>query len=158
MRYTTPMVTVHHLNNSRSQRVLWLLEELGVPYDVKRYQRDAKTMLAPPALLAIHPLGKSPVITDDEGFTVAESGAIVEYLVDKYGGRPPDTAGGHARADALYVLAALRGRVRHAAFVAQVDLRPNRNRPDALARERRGTPYFRQRAGRLHRAPADAAP
>jgi glutathione S-transferase len=85
MRYTTPMVTVHHLNNSRSQRVLWLLEELGVPYDVKRYQRDAKTMLAPPALLAIHPLGKSPVITDGEGLTVAESGAIVEYLVDKYG-------------------------------------------------------------------------
>jgi len=86
MRYTTPMVTVHHLNNSRSQRVLWLLEELGVPYDVKRYQRDAKTMLAPPALLAIHPLGKSPVITDGEGLTVAESGAIVEYLVDRYGG------------------------------------------------------------------------
>jgi glutathione S-transferase len=79
------MVTVHHLNNSRSQRILWLLEELGVPYDVIRYERDAKTMLAPPALLAVHPLGKSPVITDD-GVTVAESGAIVEYLVDKYGG------------------------------------------------------------------------
>jgi glutathione S-transferase len=86
MRYTTSMVTVHHLNNSRSQRVLWLLEELGVPYDVKRYQRDAKTMLAPPTLLAIHPLGKSPVITDGEGLNVAESGAIFEYLVDKYGG------------------------------------------------------------------------
>jgi glutathione S-transferase len=85
MRYTIAMVTVHHLNNSRSQRVLWLLEELGVAYEVKRYQRDAKTMLAPPALLAVHPLGKSPVITDD-GLTVAESGAIVEYLVDKYGG------------------------------------------------------------------------
>ena len=79
------MVTVHHLNNSRSQRVLWLLEELVVPYDVIRYERDAKTMLAPPALLAVHPLGKSPVITD-AGVTVAESGAIVEYLVDKYGG------------------------------------------------------------------------
>jgi len=79
------MITVHHLNNSRSQRVLWLLEELGVPYEVRRYERDAKTMLAPPALLAIHPLGKSPVITDD-GVTVAESGAIVEYLVDRYGG------------------------------------------------------------------------
>src|SRR6202050_1566733 len=79
------MVTVHPPNNSRSQRVLWLLEELGVAYEVKRYQRDAKTMLAPPALLAVHPLGKSPVITDD-GLTVAESGAIVEYLVDKYGG------------------------------------------------------------------------
>jgi glutathione S-transferase len=79
------MVTVHHLNNSRSQRVLWLLEELGVPYEVTRYQRDAKTMLAPEALLAVHALGKSPVISDGE-LTVAESGAIVEYLVDKYGG------------------------------------------------------------------------
>jgi glutathione S-transferase len=78
------MVTVHHLNNSRSQRILWLLEELGVPYDVIRYERDAKTMLAPPALLAVHPLGKSPVVTDN-GVTVAESGAIVEYLMDKYG-------------------------------------------------------------------------
>ncbi len=78
------MVVVHHLNNSRSQRVLWLLEELGVQYEVKRYERDAKTMLAPPALLAVHPLGKSPVIVDDE-VTVAESGAIIEYLVSKYG-------------------------------------------------------------------------
>jgi glutathione S-transferase len=78
------MLTVHHLNNSRSQRVLWLLEELGVPYEVVRYQRDAKTMLAPPALLAVHPLGKSPVITDG-GATIAESGAIAEYLVETYG-------------------------------------------------------------------------
>ena len=88
------MITVHHLNNSRSQRVLWLLDELGVPYDVKRYERDSKTMLAPPELKAIHPLGKSPVITDGN-VTVAESGAIVEYLVEKYGeGRlvpPPGT-------------------------------------------------------------------
>src|SRR5450432_722833 len=84
MPYNTAMITVHHLNNSRSQRVLWLLEELGVDYEVKRYERDAKTMLAPPALLAVHPLGKSPVIVDGE-VTVAESGAIVEYLVDKYG-------------------------------------------------------------------------
>jgi glutathione S-transferase len=88
------MVLVHHLNDSRSQRVLWLLEELGVPYEVVRYQRDAATMLAPPALLAVHPLGKSPVITDG-GLTVAESGAIVEYLIGKYGaGRlipPADT-------------------------------------------------------------------
>src|ERR1700687_5608023 len=68
------MLTVHHLNNSRSQRVLWLLEELGVPYEVVRYQRDAKTMLAPPALLGIHPLGKSPVITDG-GATIAAPGA-----------------------------------------------------------------------------------
>jgi glutathione S-transferase len=78
------MVVVHHLENSRSQRVLWLLEELGVPYEVKRYERDPKTMLAPPALKAVHPLGKSPVVTDG-GLTVAESGAIVEYLVERYG-------------------------------------------------------------------------
>jgi glutathione S-transferase len=87
------MLTVHHLNNSRSQRVLWLLEELGVPYEIKRYQRDPKTMLAPPELRAIHPLGKSPVITDD-GLTIAESGAIVEYLVERYGqGRFAPAAG-----------------------------------------------------------------
>jgi glutathione S-transferase len=79
------MVIVHHLNNSRSQRVLWLLEELGVDYEVKRYERDSKTMLAPPALRAVHPLGKSPVITDG-AVTLAESGAIVEYLVERYGG------------------------------------------------------------------------
>ena len=78
------MVIVHHLENSRSQRVLWLLEELGVPYEIKRYERDKKTMLAPPELRAVHPLGKSPVITDD-GATIAESGAIVEYLVERYG-------------------------------------------------------------------------
>ncbi|MHB8477964.1 MAG: glutathione S-transferase family protein [Steroidobacteraceae bacterium] len=88
------MIIVHHLNNSRSQRVLWLLEELGVPYEVKRYERDAKTMLAPEALLAVHPLGKSPVIVDG-AVTVAESGAIVEYLIDRYGGGrlvpPPGT-------------------------------------------------------------------
>lgn len=78
------MLTVHHLNNSRSQRVLWLLEELGLPYEVKRYQRDRKTMLAPPELKAVHPLGKSPVITDGEA-TLAESGAIVEYLIERYG-------------------------------------------------------------------------
>ena len=87
------MLTVHHLNNSRSQRVLWLLEELGVPYEIKRYERDPKTMLAPPELRAVHPLGKSPVITDD-GQTIAESGAIIEYLVDKYGqGRFAPAAG-----------------------------------------------------------------
>lgn len=78
------MITVHHLETSRSQRVLWLLEELGVPYEIKRYQRDPKTRLAPAALKAIHPLGKSPVITDGDE-TVAESGAILEYLVERYG-------------------------------------------------------------------------
>ena len=88
------MLIVHHLQNSRSQRVLWLLEELGVPYEVKRYERDPKTMLAPASLRAVHPLGKSPVITDD-GKTIAETGAIVEYILGRYGnGRlipPADT-------------------------------------------------------------------
>ncbi len=77
-------IEVHHLNNSRSQRVLWLLEELELPYEVVRYQRDAKTMLAPPELKRIHPLGKSPVITDGED-TIAETGLIVDYIVTKYG-------------------------------------------------------------------------
>ena len=87
------MIVVHHLNNSRSQRVLWLLEELGLPYEIKHYQRDSKTMLAPPELRAVHPLGKSPVITDGD-VTVAESGAIIEYLVDTYGqGRLVPAAG-----------------------------------------------------------------
>ena len=79
------MITLHHLETSRSQRVLWLLEEMGLPYEMVRYQRDPKTRLAPPALKAIHPLGKSPVITDG-GITVAESGAILEYLAETYGG------------------------------------------------------------------------
>jgi len=78
------MITVHHLNNSRSQRVLWLLEELDVEYDIVRYQRDARTLLAPPQLRAVHPLGKSPVISDGDT-TVAESGAIIEYLVGRHG-------------------------------------------------------------------------
>jgi glutathione S-transferase len=78
------MIVVHHLNNSRSQRILWLLEELGLEYEIKKYRRDPKTMLAPPELRAVHPLGKSPVITDG-GATVAESGAIIEYLLERYG-------------------------------------------------------------------------
>ncbi|WP_395823256.1 glutathione S-transferase [Collimonas sp.] len=78
------MIIVHHLNNSRSQRVLWLLEELGLDYEIKFYQRDPKTMLAPPSLRAVHPLGKSPVITDGDN-TIAESGAIIDYLVQQYG-------------------------------------------------------------------------
>lgn len=77
------MITVHHLNNSRSQRVLWLLEELGLDYSVVRYQRDAETMLAPPSLRKVHPLGKSPVVVDGDN-TLAESGAILEYLVERY--------------------------------------------------------------------------
>src|SRR5580700_10271362 len=79
------MITVHHLNQSRSQRILWLLEELELPYEIKFYQRDATTNLAPPELEAVHPLGKSPVITDD-GVAIAESGAIVDYIVRRHGG------------------------------------------------------------------------
>lgn len=87
------MIVVHHLNNSRSQRVLWMLEELGLEYEIKRYQRDPKTLLAPPELRAVHPLGKSPVITDG-GLTLAESGAILEYLAERYGeGRMLPAAG-----------------------------------------------------------------
>ena len=78
------MLTLHHLNDSRSQRILWLLEELGTPYEIRRYQRDATTRLAPPELTAVHPLGKSPVITDGE-ITIAESGAIVDYLIRRHG-------------------------------------------------------------------------
>ncbi|MBX3483535.1 glutathione S-transferase [Phenylobacterium sp.] len=78
------MLTVHHLENSRSQRVLWLLEELEAPYEIVRYARDPKTMLAPPELKAVHPLGKSPVVTED-GETVAETGAIIEYILERYG-------------------------------------------------------------------------
>ena len=87
------MITVHHLNNSRSQRVLWLLEELELPYEIRHYQRNPVTNLAPPELMQVHPLGKSPVITDGDT-TVAETGAIIEYLVGRAGGRlrpAPDT-------------------------------------------------------------------
>jgi glutathione S-transferase len=78
------MITVHHLNNSRSQRILWLLEELGLPYEIKRYQRDPKTNLAPPELKAINPLGKSPVL-EDGPHVLIESGAIVDYLIRRHG-------------------------------------------------------------------------
>ena len=88
------MLTVHHLNNSRSQRVLWLLEELELPYEIVHYQRDPKTMLAPASLKAVHPLGKSPVVTTDDGATLAESGAIIESLIERYGqGRLAPAAG-----------------------------------------------------------------
>jgi len=87
------MITVHHLENSRSQRVLWLLDELGLDYEIKKYARDPKTELAPPELLKVHPLGKSPVISDGD-ITVAESGAIIEYLVEQHGnGRLKPAAG-----------------------------------------------------------------
>jgi glutathione S-transferase len=90
------MLVVHHLNNSRSQRILWLLEELGAPYEINPFQRDAVTNLAPPELEQAHPLGKSPAITED-GHTIAESGAIVDYIVRKYGaGRLMPEPGGWA--------------------------------------------------------------
>jgi glutathione S-transferase len=96
------MITVHHLNNSRSQRVLWMLEELGLEYQIKRYQRDPQTLLAPPELRAVHPLGKSPVITDG-GLTLAESGAILEYLAERYGeGRLLPSAGTPERLRYVY--------------------------------------------------------
>jgi glutathione S-transferase len=98
------MIILHHLENSRSQRVLWLLEELGLPYEVKRYARDPKTMLAPHELLRVHPLGKSPVITDGD-ITVAESGAIMEYLLDAHGnGRLRPAAGTAQRRQFTYWL------------------------------------------------------
>ncbi|QEI08907.1 glutathione S-transferase [Pigmentiphaga aceris] len=79
------MLTIHHLENSRSQRILWLLEELGEPYDIVHYKRNPETMLAPPELKAVHPLGKSPVVTDGQGLVLAESGAIIETLVERLG-------------------------------------------------------------------------
>lgn len=98
------MITLHHLNNSRSQRIIWLLEELQLPYQIKHYQRDARSMLAPAELKAVHPLGKSPVISDDD-VVVAESGAIIEYLVEKYGvGRLKPAADSKALLDYRYWL------------------------------------------------------
>lgn len=85
------MIIVHHLENSRSQRILWLLEELGMPYEIKRYERDKQTNLAPPELKAVHPLGKSPVV-EDEGETYAETGAVIDHLLDQHAEgklRPP---------------------------------------------------------------------
>jgi len=105
------MITVHHLEDSRSQRVLWLLEELGLDYQVKRYERDRKTSLAPPELKAVHPLGKSPVITDDD-LVVAETGAIIEYVLDKYGkGRLAPPVGSPERLRYTYWMHAAEGTV-----------------------------------------------
>src|SRR2546429_9516372 len=100
------MLTLHHLNDSRSQRILWLLEELGMPYEMKRYQRNAETRLAPPELAKIHPLGKSPVITDG-GTTIAESGAAVDYIIRRYG------KGGWMRAPGSADYEAFKGCVRY---------------------------------------------
>jgi len=98
------MITVHHLNNSRSQRILWLLEELGLDYEIAHYTRDAKTNRAPDSLKAIHPLGKSPLITD-KGMTIAETGAIIVYLLDHYGnGRLRPEKGTQAYQDYVHFL------------------------------------------------------
>ncbi len=98
------MITVHHLETSRSQRVLWMLEELGLPYEIKEYKRDPKTMLAPKSLESAHPLGKSPVVEDDS-VKVAESAAILEYLVETYGkGRFAPAPGSAAMRDYRYFL------------------------------------------------------
>src|SRR4029079_1423656 len=99
----TPMIIVHHLNESRSQRVLWLLEELAAPYEVKRYERNAQTRLAPPELKTVHPLGKSPVVEID-GKVLGESGAIIEYLAERQGGPLSVAPNDPARADYLYWL------------------------------------------------------
>lgn len=95
------MVVVHHLNNSRSQRILWMLEELGIDYRIEHYARDKKTMLAPDSLKKIHPLGKSPVITDGD-ITVAETGAIIEYLASTYGSNMVPAAGSAEHRDYTY--------------------------------------------------------
>ncbi len=98
------MITIHHLGVSQSERIVWLLEELGLPYEVKHYKRDRRTMLAPPELRAVHPLGKSPVVTDGP-ITVAESGAILEYLLDTHGqGRLRPAAGTAERRQFTYWL------------------------------------------------------
>ena len=93
------MIVVHHLNDSRSQRVLWLLEELGLPYEIQHYARDATTRLAPPALIAVHPLGKSPVL-EDGGLKIIESGAIIDYLIRQHGGGRLQPATGTAEFEA----------------------------------------------------------
>ena len=116
------MITVHHLNNSRSQRILWMLEELGLDYEVKLYQREP-SMQAPASLRAVHPLGKSPVITDGDK-TLAELGAILEYLAETYGNGRLRAAARHAGAAALHLLPALRRRLADAASVHEAGVQP----------------------------------
>ncbi len=121
------MLTVHHLGNSRSQRVLWLLEELGAPYQIKHYRRDRRTMLAPPELRAVHPLGKSPIVTDGD-VTVAETGAVIEYLVDQAGGRLRPAAGTPERLRWTYWLHYAEGSLMSPLLLKLVfDVMPNRS-------------------------------
>ena len=131
------MLVVHHLNDSRSQRVLWLLEELGLPYDIKHYQRDAVTRLAPPELKAVHPLGKSPVLTDGDR-TVIESGAIVDYVIRHHG--RGQLAASHVVAGFrdLPAMAALRRGLGHAAVPAEaLCVAPGRGRCAVVAAHRK---------------------
>lgn len=117
------MIVLHHLNNSRSQRILWLLEELGVAYEIQRYERDKETMLAPTELRAVHPLGKSPIVTDGE-LTLVESGAIIEYLVGRYGeGRFIPAAGTPERLRYTFWLHYAEGSLMPPLLVALVALR-----------------------------------
>ncbi len=128
------MIIVHHLNNSRSQRVLWLLEELGATYDVKRYERDAETMLAPDALKAVHPLGKSPVV-EDAGRIYAETGAIVEHLLEAHGdGRLMLPAGTPERDDCRYWLHYAEGSAMPPLLLKLVFMRIGSNAGPALLR------------------------
>ena len=139
-------------NNSRSQRVLWMLEELGVEYTVVRYERDAKTMLAPPALKEVHPLGRSPVIRDGD-FVLAESGAILEYLVERYGGWALRSAARHARVRDLPLLGPLCGRFADDAVAGEALSRSCRRTGEGAARahQRRcaHAPRIRRRLARL---------
>jgi glutathione S-transferase len=131
---TASMLVVHHLNNSRSHRILWLLEELGHPYEIKRYERDPETLLAPPSLRAVHPLGKSPVVTDG-GDTLAESGAIIEHLVGRHGrGRLRPAEGTPERARYTYFLHYAEGSVMPPLLLALVFTRMPKARMPFFAR------------------------
>ena len=145
------MIEVHHLNNSCSQRVLWMLEELGIEYTIVRYERDAKTMFAPPELKKVHPLGRSPVIRDGD-FVLAESGAIIEYLVDRYSNGRFVPARARARVRDVPVLAALRGRLADDATLAQALSRSRRRGREATGRARQR----REHARRVRRGVASA--
>ena len=142
------MITVHHLNNSRSQRVLWLLDELGVAYEIQRYQRDPKTMRAPPELREVHRLGKSPVITErEDGRTVAETGAIIDYVLERYGrGRLVPPPGGPERLRYTYWMYYAEGSAMTPLLLKLIFSRMPQNAPALLrglvgriAREAQGT-------------------
>ena len=147
------MITVHHLENSRSQRILWLLEELDVPYQIEHYKRDAATMLAPDSLRAVHPLGKSPVLTDD-ATTIAESGASSDYMVASYGeGRLIPPEGTPARLRYTFWLHYAEG-LRYAAALDETCIRRS-SRPLACASSPACASNIRPGAKRVHRPAAE---